>query len=458
MRSNLFCHLTLPFLLCLPALGCSEESNPESAPPSDAQAEQDAQPEAEPADSATEDASDDASEGAVPDGPDLVDLTVTVMTLPIDSSEPTPLEGATVAVDLPNGTRTEWVTDAAGKVTIPNAGAAGTTVVLVAHKPGYSVKSLEGPLSASARLSLYELDAMAAPSVTVSGIALSMTGKQNTLTVQATTSYALSQQPGNAFSLTVPPSLPFSLAGLEYTGCTPSCGRCVCQTFLGWTRTDHEAIDTDTVVDLDFGQSLASVQTTGTVELPAREESRLRTVARLYIRVHSFTERLQHGFPLSTEPTPDGNHFSYVAEHVPWDGAADTYTSYELVDYAGGAQSILRVPGLPRPDASVSGFIDVPDFTSPTDKNIHLLEPIEWEPLETTYTQLVIVRGGLPVWMAAVAGGSRLKLPQPPSSADVTELLGNEPLDAEIWMSVDSEPTIPMHAKVLALWGYKVIP
>jgi hypothetical protein len=414
------------------------------------------------AEAGPEAAPDTASEDVVPDAPKPPDLVISVLDpsrLPNPSEEWTPIEGATVAVDLPSGSRIELVSDSAGRVTVPSPGIEDDAITLVAHKQGYSVWSWETTVDEATRYPWLILLSLTDPElVTVSGTAIGMTSAAHQLMVNSSTCQDTSQKPGSSFDIDVPPDQPFSLVGLEFTACAQACPRCICQTFSQWTRLDHGAIDTDTTLDLDFAETLEPTHTTGTIVLPDNPESRMYTTAYPYMIVQSFEGALNHGFSLSTELSADGASFSYLAEHVVWDGSPDVTTTYYLFDNAGFAQNRLRVEGYPQEGATISGFLDVPAFSSPPGLSMGLLDAFVWTPLETTDARMVLIRDGRVVWVATVTDASRLQLPQPPTSVDLLDLLGSAPLDANFILLVNTDETNKHYEKSLLMYGYKVTP
>ena len=454
--------------LCALAVGCGGSSDEPAASPGDggsggAEAGSEA---------GTEDAAIEAESGGEDVAPDAtgtpsVELSIveisdlpTVLTSIDDLFALPPLEGVTLAVDAPDGTRREFTSDAQGKATVPDFGEPDDIVVITAFKAGYALASWEAPVSRIGETPLLFIQSTTpTPLVTISGTAVGMTDTANQLLVVPTTSYEKSQNAGGAFSLGVPAASPFSLVGLEFGGCSPACARCTCQSFLGWTRKDHDAITADTTVDLDFAQSLAPVHTTGTIELPEREDSRLRVIARPYFTTNSFGA-VPHGFPLTTALSPDGASFTYTAEHVVWDGAPDTSTQYVLTDNVGRARSSVIVDGYPQPDAVVSGFLDTPEMTNPPGMttSTSMQDAFAWVPRETTNARVLLYRGGTMIWSASVDSASSVKLPHLPSTADSAEVLGTDPLDAYLILMVNTNPGSAYYERSLLMWGYKVTP
>jgi hypothetical protein len=342
---------------------------------------------------------------------------------------------------------------------VPAPGLEDDAITFVAHKQGYAVWSWETTVEEAARYPWLFLNALTDPElVTVSGTAIGMENLNHQLMVNSTTYFDWSQKPGASFDIDVPPGQPFSLLGLEFTVCASACPRCICQTFAHWTRQDHGAIDADTTLDLDFAETLAPTQTTGTIVLPDDPESRMYTTAYPYVIVNSLGGAIQHGFSLSVAPSEDNASFSYLAEHVVWDGAADVTTRYYLIDTVGYARSYLDVAGYPQEGATVSGFLDVPSFSSPPGLSMGLLDPFVWTPLETTDARTVLIRDGRRVWTATVTDASRLQLPPPPTSVDTLDLLGTEALDANFYLLAHTDETNKQYEKVLLMYGYKVTP
>jgi hypothetical protein len=395
----------------------------------------------------------------MPEGPELVDLVLTVLEFSAAGAEGKPLPGATVAVDLADGSRVEVVSDAGGKIQVLDAGTEEDSITLVAHKQGYEIWSWETPLAQAMmrpRIPLYSLTAV--PSVTVSGTATGMTSTAHQLLVMSNAGSVSSKNAGPDFSLQVHHDRPFSLMGLEFSACASSCARCVCQTFHQWTRTNHEALTGDATVVLDFSVALEPIQTQGTIELPAREDSRLRTMSFPYVQVLSFGSSLSHGYSLSMNLEPDENSFSYLAEYVEWEGAPDVTTVHFLLDNARMVQSRIYAPGYPQPNAFISGFLDVPDVVSPAGHQIGLLDSFEWVPRETTDAKWILARDGQTVWTHTASAASRLSLPQPPSSVDLQDLLGTEILDGYFALLAHTDPINDVYEKALIMYGYKVTP
>lgn len=447
-------------IICALALGCSSEAAENS--PGDAGPQEDASPES---------AAESGGEDVAPDAIDSVDLEIVTLEMPgigASTSGDTPwdklavtLEGAVVAVDLSDGTRREVTTDAGGKASISVAGTADDIVVVTAYKSDYAIASWKGPMGmAKIPLGMFRQTPLpSAASVVLSGTASGMTDTSHQLTVHSTAS-GFSQEIGENFVFDTFSGRPFSLVGLEWWGCTPSCSRCICQTFFGWTRVDHEAVTEDTTVKLDFSQSLDPVTTTGTVELPTRVGSPIRA-GELYMMVSSFDANLTHGYSLTTDLSEDESSFTYTAEHVVWDGASDVNTMYQLTHPE--AVSLLTVDGYPAQDAQISGFLDAPEMISPTGtaEPVSVVDTFEWVPTsgETTEARLYLVGDNRVVWSAVVASGSSIQLPKLPSTADPAEVLGDEPLAGFIQLLSDTDKTNAYYEKACtSMNAYTVLP
>jgi hypothetical protein len=51
-----------------------------------------------------------------------------------------------------------------------------------------------------------------------------------------------------------------------------------------------------------------------------------------------------------------------------------------------------------------------------------------------------------------------LQLPPPPTSVDLLDLLGSEPLDAYFYLLAQTDETNKHYEKALLMYGYKVTP
>ena len=439
--------------ICTAVLGCGGTAD--EASPGDAGA---AEAEASPADAVAEEGGEDAADAAV-------GFTVTVVETmqardwwggPLVAG---PLEGATVAVDLPDGTRQEVTTDAEGQAWIPGPWESDERVTVVVYKENYSVFSWEAPVSKVTSRPL-PVDSLAeVPLVLVSGNASGMTSKSNHLNVQAVPYLSISEKIGDSFAVYVAKDVPFSISASEWTECTPSCASCVCEIYFGWTRVDHPAVTEDSTVNLDFEQSLEPVFTTGTVELPSRPDSIFRKNSFLNVFVNSRSAPHTFGYSLTTDLSEDESTYSYTAEHVVWEGAEDVYTIYFDHGYDVPLSAVL-VPGYPKEGAVISGFLDEVEMISPASSGttVSILDRIEWEPREPTDAVFRLSRGGKMVWKALVDSSSSLRLPELPSTADPAELLGSAPLPSSLSLTAETDEANDYPERVIIMEPFLVTP
>ena len=265
--------------------------------------------------------------------------------------------------------------------------------------------------------------------------------------VQPSTYASTSQKPGDSYQVQVAPQRPFSLVGMEYASCPSVSPLVFCQDVFHWTRLDHPGSANALTLDVDFAQSLPKLHTQGTMSVPPRLTE---AGARPYLVVLSSGQAISHGLATRITQGSTPASFSYEAEHVLWEGSTDVATMFQV--YTMTTASARTKFDYPVDGDDWSGLLDVPEITDPPDLSVAVLltGAVEWVPQAgADVSSLLLYRNGQPVWSFEQREGSRIELTKPPSSVNLDELLGTDPLSAMLVLFADID--------VKAQWAHRYV-
>jgi hypothetical protein len=359
----------------------------------------------------------------------------------IDNST-VPIEGATVALDAPDGTRSEQTTGTDGRVTFEDLDWSLGTADVTAYKEDlalHSVVDLDGS-EEEITVGLPPADVLH-DTVTLSGTASNMADTSHKLEVSASNTLVNTIEEGPDWSLPVRSGVAFTLVGLEWIDLTdPTFG--YAQEMVAWTMIEHAAVTTDTTVSIDFSSTATPVNVSNSFSLPTfTPSSPFFGGTRAYGWV--MTDGCPHGFIELTEPGSDGSSHDIDWEYVEMPGATTTRTVYQLQTlnpYMQG-QSYAVVPGAPEAGAHDLAFLDVPILSQSSTSIYPMYETtIAWDLLDTGVEVLLVVWKDrteleyvdLVWWIEAPADSTSLDVPAPPSTVDSATVLGTDPLGLRV--------------------------
>jgi len=359
-------------------------------------------------------------------------------------ASPTPMEGATVAADLPGGERVEATTGADGQATFEGVDWSLGTATVTAFSPGYRPITWMGLTEEDQRQTYYMFNVDAPPWAPVSGTASNPDPQSTTLTLSPTVPGTGHQSSSFDFTIGVAPDTPFSLVALQWAfGPTPSSNREVSQDFFGWTHVEHAAITGPTTVDVDLADQLTPVAVAGTMVLPTDPASALRTDGWAYYQVQTWDTGAYLGFVTRTHLAASEDEFTYVGEHVVVPDAGDVVTVY-YVGFGDGGITVIREAGYPEDGATIQGFLEPPNITRPANPGVGvpLTDPIELATPDSDVevVTLGILKQGAPRWiLSAKAGATTFEVPALPSTANPAEVLGGGVLEGVIYLQADCD-------------------
>ena len=382
------------------------------------------------ADAASEDATPEAQDEPAPSIP----LKVTVVLSPTRRADPpTPLQGATVALDSPGAARVEVKSDANGVANFDGIDWSKGALTVTGWKDGTDILSVTGISSSPQDLTL-TLNELKQDRVKLSGKALNMMDSaKHYLLVTEEVAGAYWQQIGPSYNVSVLPGAPFTLVATEFSQVVGACGRCYSQQFYGWVAVGNNGVTTPATLDIDFANKISEVhQVHGTIELPTNPDSVLITSSSYaYLMVNRGAANI--GFVTKTFLNGDETAFTYDAEYVALDGPEPAYTDYMFYAYPTASTNVLSVvrrPGYPEDGIVVSDFLDPPTMTKPSDPSIAapLLSRIEWTSaaVNADAQVQVVLASTSGRWTVVLRPGSTsMELPAPPSGVDVATFFGS---------------------------------
>jgi hypothetical protein len=292
-----------------------------------------------------------------------------------------PVEGATVALDGPDGTRTEQTTGADGRVTFEELDWSLGTADVTVHKQDHIVHGVVGIDGSEEEIAVgLTLVDPSADWVTISGTAANMSDETHQLDMNTSCGVTSHQDVGPEWSMLVQPGVDFTLRAVEFQPGTDDPPRVTSQTFFSWVLLDHAAVTEDTTVDIDFAGSVTPVNVSNAIATPAlRSDSPLMGTTFIYGLVHAGPVYV--GFSEYAEPNSLGSAFDIDYEYIEDAGLPDPVTIYRLypVDYFMGT-SMVFVPGTPEEGSHRLGFLDLPamEQTPTTTCSLHGTE-FSWD-------------------------------------------------------------------------------
>lgn len=391
---------------------------------------------------------------------------LTFIVVQANVEETTPLAGATVAFDAPGGERTEEVTAADGTVTFDSVDWSEGTATVTAHLDGYDMVSMIGMdpdaiadmelVDDAMPLYLVDLD----PEVTepdmvhVTGTFSGLTDPANGVLVRALGAGATETWAGtgtDTYEMDVPQGTAFSLFANEWKeGILPTSDGYYVDLYRAMVQ-DFPAIDEATAtLDLDLeAHEITSMTAEGAIVLPSRADSPLRgdsTWSNLWVLAPG---NQVIGFASLMQRSEDFNQWNVSLEWCEVIPADDAISYYRVYNTGTGEISFALEDGYPVAGELEPPILDVPRWTSPSAFVFaHPIgDPLEWEVFddlsEDGMVGLNLAVEDQVVWRVGVPTDvTRVTLPEVPSSAVASNLLGTSGLQLQLLAGItDAQKT-----------------
>jgi len=341
-----------------------------------------------------------------------------------------PVAGATAAMDRPDGTREELVSDASGQVTFSVDWAAGAHAFAF-HADGYTIAAATDVTAESVAPYLadgpFEIpmgrNAPRDDLVTLSG---TITGGSSPSSGFAVYPAAPGSEPyqamGPDFEIMVPPGEAFRATVFEFTNASMGPNEYT-QTFLGFRYIDIDALSADSMQDIDLTDG-AETLTEVDVTVTAPGMGTPLADGRVYATVTERGTGEVHG--AASAAAPSGADVSLTIAFATPAFATDPITTYNLSDEPLG--STVTVDGVPTAGTAPVEFLTPPDIVTPSFGTAHgLYDPIVLGRIAPgVRTQLIVQdasREDITLMnVASLTGSETLTIPEPPSSASAADL------------------------------------
>jgi hypothetical protein len=404
----------------------------------------------------TQTPADGAVDLARPDQSTLGSLAVKVLqvdgvSLPMgfspDETTLKPVAGATVAADLPGGSRVELTTGTDGAVTFKDVDWSSGTAAVTAYAAGYPLVTTTGIVEVDGEQTL-TLPRVAPPAtIKVSGTVQNMDPSANYLAVGAST-YSWSFEGSGltaptSFELEVEAGKPFTLLA-NHKKWEPWTSRETHSTCFGWIKAEHPGSTQPVTVDLDFAtNNVTPIKVTGTFTMPATGVVGTASRPRFWVRTRHNSLILGS----CTNTTEQGNNeLSYEGEYIKLAEEKDVFTTYYAEVGTNWHGSYIVEPGYPKDGAKVGAdFLEVPQLTQPAivDKPAPRSSAIVWkapDPAAIPILYLGNTTKGTSAWtVRCKPGTAQLVLPELPSTAKASEVLGTDPMTARVAFRADPD-------------------
>jgi hypothetical protein len=388
--------------------------------------------------------------------------------------------GATVALEGPDGVIGEQTADSYGRVTFTGIDFGKGPVSATAYLEGYPLNSRVGITETPDDVVLWIQTTMyhGRPMVTISGtVAMpAYATPDGWLCVTTSADGALRNGIGWTYCSTdgtwnrvVPAGEPFTIyARIQWAAGTSEARGWNNQAV--WISQAHAGVTVDTVIDLDFSSPATTQTTTAKLHiLEVRASSPLMVAGTGSAQVLGSCSPLLGGiagdsmksapYYLPVPPPGPESGFDLTVEWMEQPEAEDPCVLYTVCIPEWGACSFTTAPGSAVGDAAVA-FLDLPVRVLPAEgpyaATPQLYAPIEWMNFSTwggASVQLVLetCQCGAAAWTVDVAEGtSSMKVPHPPSNVDLTALLGQSHLYAQLSVRQLDELGYPQRLATLA--------
>lgn len=356
-------------------------------------------------------------------GPALRELSVRV----VDPATGLSLEAMPVAIDLVGGARVELLTDATGHARVELPLDEVESVITHRNNRSFSAASqarIERDQNGDGFLELESFTLVGLfhgeNETAVAGSILNASRNDSRILVTQTRhGLVLDEAGATSYTTTAPQLEPFSLVALEWAPVseTETTSEAV---HHAWVVASHPGVVVPTVIDLDFGASVAPTLLSGRVAVPA--SPLIPSHARLGVHVLSGSELDSSawlGLHTRTAPAAGQPGYDFEVDYVDLPG--DSPTTHYRLELAGGGYSLVVRTGLPTEGTVDPGFLVPPHRTAPPGVGPHAWStPIEWqvEPGQGAELRIRYEVAGQAVGQGLVAPGeTRFATPALPSTS-----------------------------------------
>jgi hypothetical protein len=382
-----------------------------------------------------------------------------------------PAEGATVAADLPDGTRVEQTTEVDGTVRFEDVGWSHGTASVTAYLKGYRMVTHLGVKESDGKQTLVLVGAETASTTTVRARLRNAPPTANYFALGASTpSWSIEGSWFRAFTETgVEQGRPFTAIGMvaewfERAGQTLQMGD------AAWVLIEHEGSTEPIDIELDFGGSvLTEVRAAGTVWAPSQGPAK-EAPPRGWIRARGGSLLLGLCASSAQSQPADPTEFSFSWRYVEPIDPTRVFTTYSAVvagsDWVG---SFVEVPGYPQDGFELDAFLPAPELITPSNAS----EAISWKAANDPDAIPTLVIGDpnrspppgtLPILRAwswilkGKPGMTTATLPTLPSTAQISEIYGALPAPVRLFFMADCDETTQYCARYAAARSFNVYP
>jgi hypothetical protein len=360
-----------------------------------------------------------------------------------------PLANATVAVELPGGTRVELATDANGKVTVDGIDWSQGRLAITGYAKDHLITSWVGIASSDVTLHGGFLPLPLMPNVqdtiTVSGSLKNASSAQSTYSIYSSGPQLFEKSNVTSYSLQAHAKRDFSIFAIEHVPVVA--GRTLTDDIKGWIRTDGTSSESDVQQDLDFATPLPTKTVSGKVMLPTKVGGSLQNESTLFVFVCpvGLEGSLNFGWATHTQPNTASDAADYTLQYVEptdFDNVLARYhLRYTTMSPGGSWISEVNVPGYPSDGATVEGFLDQFTVTKPSAGSaIGQGDALEFTTQDAdTSAALVLSRSGKTVWLlfSSELGAASLRIPQLPSTATADGAIGGGALSGTVTLRAE---------------------
>lgn len=405
--------------------------------------------------------------GATPPG---TTLTVWIYEQPKPGGTATPLAGATVAFDPPEGSgeRVEVTTEADGKATATIDIGTGPATISATAPNHVTVTALEVSPEENKKLPqnpfgkpITDLVLLLGPngkgsvanSVEIRGSIIGKAAPDNEVGIGSTGVYQSYIFPSAQYAARVPKGVPFSLMCFEGPPGDFSVPRSFDRATIRLFRVDHPAIDANTPFDIDASQGTLQ-QTTihWKVELPGGDSGPLGGTSQVYANIVSFDSGANKGFFRHIAPTADKNAFDVEEVVAETDLAPELVRAIAAIQATDGAASVRQE--LTAGDGFVFKDYLAPPAVSVTKQTRADAIALDGLPEGTESVNLQMQSGNDVEWV--VLGPYKrkpsgpIKLPAPPTGAQLPATLKAQIIALADFVELPGRPSAFIAKKISA--------
>ncbi len=352
----------------------------------------------------------------------------------------TPLAGANVAVDLPDGKRVEALADANGVASVGGIDWEKGTVDVTAYAADHTVFS-ELAVAKTDALDMTLGSTLPPATVNVGGNLGGKQGANDMVTLSATApGSTFYQDATTSYSMSVGSDAAFSLVGLDWVagGGASVSNRGVAQTFLKWARLDQPAASADVTVDFNFASAPALTPTSvsGHMDIPGGTGGALaKSVGYFSVTTMGSVGAAFLGAPVHMDVNSAGSGFDWVGEYVKLDGITPL-SQYEIFN-SDGSGTIANVMAYPSDADQLTDLLPVPDAPA-TATTLANGASFDNAPSSLSWVSLHLTVGTAPTikvaWVVRQKSGpwAALKVPALPTGADPATVFGSAHISGQI--------------------------